>query len=296
MKSIDPALQAHLDGGSTTLALCWRIERRDGVVLGFTEHDLDLEFDGLVHQASTGFSATEINQSLGLAVDNLEADGALSSAAITETDLGSGRYDDADVSIDLVNWSEVSQRTRIATGSLGEVTRSRDAFSAEIRSLSHRLQQRIGRSYQYYCDADLGDARCAVALAGPSFTGTGSIISIAAPRRFLVSGIGGFAENWFSGGRLAFTSGEADGLAFEVRGHQTSTGVEIELWAEPAVTINPGDGFNITAGCDKSFETCKEKFTNGLNFRGFPHIPGNDHLQSYPNKGEARLDGGSLFK
>ncbi|VAW18130.1 Gene Transfer Agent FAD/FMN-containing dehydrogenase [hydrothermal vent metagenome] len=296
MKSLVPALQAHLDGGATTLALCWRIERRDGVVLGFTEHDLDLEFDGVTHKAATGFSATEISQSLGLAVDNLEAAGALSSAAITETDLASGRYDDADVRIELVNWTDVGQRALIATGSLGDVTRTRDAFTAEIRSLAHRLQQRIGRAFQYYCDADLGDSRCAVAIAGPSYTGTGAVISLVSPRRTLVSGLGAFAAGWFAGGRLEFTSGNANGLAFEVRGHTVPSGVEIELWAEPAVTLGSGDTFTVTAGCDKSFTTCKAKFANGLNFRGFPHIPGNDHLQSYPNSGEARLDGGSLFE
>ena len=40
MKTLLPALQAHLDGGATTLAWCWRIERSDGVVFGFTDHDI----------------------------------------------------------------------------------------------------------------------------------------------------------------------------------------------------------------------------------------------------------------
>ncbi len=263
MKTLSPALQAHLDGGATTLALCWRIERRDGVVLGFTEHDLDLEFDGVAHKAATGFSATEISQSLGLAVDNLDAAGALSSAAITEADLANGRYDDADVGIYLVNWNDISQRALVATGSLGDVTRSRDSFTAEIRSLTHRLQQQLGRSYQYYCDADLGDARCTVALGGPAFTGSGSLISLNSPRRMLVSGLGTFAGGWFAGGRLEFTSGNGSGLAFEVRGHDVLAGVEIELWAEPKVSLNPGDTFTVTAGCDKSSPPARQNSPTG---------------------------------
>lgn len=296
MKSLSTELQAHLDSGATTLALCWRVARKDGVVLGFTEHDVDLDFGGVVYKAATGFSATEIGQTLGLAVDNLEAAGALSSSAITESDLAAGRYDDADVSIHIVNWTDTSQTAILASGSLGEVTRTRDAFTAEIRSLAHRLQQRTGRSYQYYCDADVGDARCTVALGGSTYTGAGSMISLTAPRQLLVSGISAFAEGWFSGGRLQFTSGAADGLAFEVRGHEVASGITIELWSEPTVSLLPSDRFTISAGCDKSFANCKAKFANGLNFHGFPHIPGNDHLQSYPNSGEARLDGGSLFK
>jgi uncharacterized phage protein (TIGR02218 family) len=295
VKTLAPEMQAHLDTGATTLALCWRVARADGVVLGFTEHDLDLDFDGVVHKAATGFSSTEISQSLGLAVDDLEAAGALSSAAITEADLAAGRYDDAAVSIHLVNWADTDQRVLLAAGALGEVRRGRDAFTAEIRSLAHRLQQRTGRTYQYYCDADLGDARCAIALGDPAWTGTGDVISSPGPRRFLVTGLGGFADGWFAGGKLVFTSGAGDGLAFDLRGHTTEGGVALEFWAEPTVTIAPGDTFTVTAGCDKSFATCKAKFANVSNFRGFPHIPGNDVLQSYPNRGEARLDGGSLF-
>lgn len=111
MKTLSPELSAHLASGATTLALCWRVERVDGVVLGFTEHDLDLAFDGVVHRAASGFSSTEISQTLGLSVDNLEAAGALSSEAIAETDLAAGRYDDASVSIHLVNWADPQQRS-----------------------------------------------------------------------------------------------------------------------------------------------------------------------------------------
>ena len=39
-----------LDGDLTTIALCWRIERRDGVTIGLTDHDRDLVIDGLVHR------------------------------------------------------------------------------------------------------------------------------------------------------------------------------------------------------------------------------------------------------
>lgn len=118
---------------------------------------------------------------------------------------------------------------------------------------------------------------------------------MSAPRRILVAGLGTFAQGWFAGGRLSFASGQAEGLAFDLRAHTTSGGVELELWSEPTATIAPGDSFDVTAGCDKSFGTCKAKFANVANFRGFPHIPGNDHLQSYPNRGEPKLDGGSLF-
>ena len=56
----------------------------------------------------------------------------------------------------------------------------------------------------------------------------------------------------------------------------------------------PGDAFSVTAGCDKSFSTCRTKFANHLNFRGFPHLPGADFAYSYAAGGESH-DGGALF-
>lgn len=296
MKSLSPALQAHLDSGTTTMALCWQVVRADAAVLGFTEHDRDIVFDGVTYRAASGFSASQVNQSLGLAVDNLEAAGALSSAAISEADLAAGLYDDAAITIHVVNWADVSQRAVLATGSIGEVRRGRDAFTAEIRSLAHRLGQRTGRAYQYYCDTDLGSPECGVNLASPSYTGAGTVAAGSTARLLVVAGLGGFADGWFTGGKLSFTSGVNNALSFEVRTHKNATTVTIELWAAPGQVPSVGDGLSVTAGCDKTFATCKARFANSINFRGFAHIPGNDVVQSYPNKGEDRLDGGSLFK
>ena len=58
--------------------------------------------------------------------------------------------------------------------------------------------------------------------------------------------------------------------------------------------IAAGDTFDVTAGCDKQFSTCHDKFANVVNFRGFPHIPGNDFVISYPLQGEPGHDGASM--
>lgn len=44
--------------------------------------------------------------------------------------------------------------------------------------------------------------------------------------------------------------------------------------------------------CDKRWETCTGTFANGLNFQGFPDIPGDDFLTAAP-VGGGRHDGGS---
>jgi uncharacterized phage protein (TIGR02218 family) len=57
--------------------------------------------------------------------------------------------------------------------------------------------------------------------------------------------------------------------------------VTVELWQEPAQAPVAGDTFTVAAGCDKQLATCRTKFSNTVNFRGFPHMPGNDFVTSY---------------
>jgi len=297
MKTLAPGLQAHLDTNATTLCNCWKLTRLGGAVLGFTDHDRALGFDGVSFEAITGFEASAIETALGLSVDDLDALGALNSATLNEADLAAGRFDNAAIEIYRVNWTDVSQRVLLRKGNLGEISRRGKEFRAEVRGLAHHLNQPAGRLYQYGCDVDLGSLRCGVDLNASAFKGTGTVLAVPSTdnrRVFTASGLGGFANDWFSRGRLLWSSGANAGLAMEVKLHTLAAGVvSIELWQSMAEVIAAGDAFTLTTGCDKQFATCKEKFSNAINFRGFHLMPGNDWIQSYPRQGEAN-DGGSL--
>jgi len=295
VKTLPTGLQDHLDSGTTTLCWCWRVARADGAVQGFTDHDEPVAFDGVTYEAATGFSASEVQSSLGLAVDNLSAIGALSSDAITEAAIEAGLYDDAEVEIWRVNWSTPAQRVLMRKGNLGQVKRGLLAFEAEARGLAQRLNQPVGRAYGYSCDADLGDGRCTVDLSDAAFHGTGTVTSATDARRFVASGLGAFASGWFSGGKLTWTGGANEGRAMEVKRHAISaSAIGIELWQPMSEGVSVGDTFAVTAGCDKQFATCKAKFANGANFRGYPYMPGNDAVLTYPSRGDA-LDGKSRY-
>ncbi len=293
MKTVSADLQNHLNSGATTLCWCWKIVRNDGLVQGFTDHDTDLAFGGVTYEAAAGFTASEVQSSLGLAVDNLTVVGALNSATINESDLAAGLYDDASIEIWRVNWSAPDQRVLMRKGSLGEVRRGRTGFQAEVRGLAHILNQPVGRAFGYSCDADLGDARCTVNLA--AITGTGTIAAASGNRRFMVSGLESFADGWFTGGKLTFTSGANSGRAMEIKRHGVSSlGVSVELWQAMSDDVAVADAFSVTAGCDKQFSTCKAKFANAANFRGFPYMPGNDAVISVASRNQP-LDGGSRY-
>ena len=269
--------QAHLDGGTTTLAYCWALTRRDGTVLGFTDHDRDIAFEGVTFRADTGLSARALQQTTGLAIDNSEAVGALSAAAVTEADIRAGRYDGAEVVAWVVNWADPAQRLRLFRGTLGEITRAAGAFTAELVGLSEALNRPQGRVYQAPCAAVLGDADCGVDLSDPAYSGTGIVLADEAQKRLRISGLDGFAPGWFQRGRLVVESGEAAGLSGVIKADSVSEGLRnVELWQSLRAEIAPGDEVRLEAGCDKRPETCREKFSNMLNFRGFPSIPGDD--------------------
>ncbi|MEO1205920.1 MAG: DUF2163 domain-containing protein [Pseudomonadota bacterium] len=286
MRVFPPSLAAKLRGRVTTVCWCWRVIRKDGAVLGFTDHDRALMFDGTTFEASSGFTGTEMMASVGLNVDNLEVDGALTSDKLSDADLAGGVFDDARVEIFLVDWQDVDDRVLMRIGSLGEVKRGGGAFTAEVRGLAHYLQQPSGRLYQAMCDADLGDGRCQVDLTNPAYKGTGAVVEVISERTILVSGLGAFAEGWFRQGLVTFTSGAPLGQSMEVKAHGSRDQHSlIDLWAPVRGPLQVDVTLDITAGCDKLHATCRDRFSNAVNFQGFPFMPGNDFIAKVAGSG-----------
>jgi uncharacterized phage protein (TIGR02218 family) len=246
-------------------------------------------------RAGTGITGSEATEQLGLAVQGSDISGALADDELTEADLAAGRYDAAAIEVFIVDWSEPALNVLLMKGALGEVRREGAAFTAELRSLTHRLAEDSGRLYTATCNADLGDARCTIDLTDAAFRGSGTVATLDGAAIFHASGLGDFDDGWFTAGKISFTAGANDGLAVEVKTHRVDAGgVSIELWQQMPEPIAAGDTFVVTAGCDKRFATCRDRFDNTVNFRGFPHIPGNDFVISIPIAGEPGNDGTSL--
>jgi uncharacterized phage protein (TIGR02218 family) len=295
MRQVPADLAAHLAGDITTVCQCWRVTRSDGTVLGFTEHDRDLGFGGLTYRAASGFQASDAETGAGLAAEASEVAGGFSSAAISETDLSAGRYDGARVEVFLVDWQHPERHMLLRVGEIGEVTRAGEAFRAEIRRLTHALDQVKGRIYGHRCDAMLGDARCGVDLDTGGLQAAGEIVAVLDERRLAVSGLDGFAARYFRYGVLTFESGMNAGLFADIDDHRNDGGaVELTLWLPMPLAMAAGDRFTIVAGCDKRFATCRDKFANQLNFRGFPHMPGSDFAYGYAD-GDTVHDGRPLY-
>lgn len=295
MRAMTPDMSAALSGGATTLARCWRLTRRDGRVFGFTDHDCDLAFAGVVFKAATGLDAAQAENAVGFAVGGGDVAGAFIDDGVLESDLERGLYDAASVEIWLVDWSDSARRVLLDVATIGEVRRSEFAFVAEMRSLAHAFDQERGRQFQRGCSADLGDARCGVALNGAAFSTWGVIAVVEACGDLLVDLAEPFESGFFSRGVAQLGANGESGPSLAIKAHdRAGMRHRLTLWAH-AGGAAPQMSVRLFAGCDKSPETCRGKFDNIVNFRGFPHLPGNDVVMAYPKAG-APMDGGSLFR
>lgn len=267
---------------TTTIARAWSVRRRDGLRLGFTDHDAALHFEGLRFRPDSGLSARALMQGTGLAVDNTEAEGALSDDAITERDLMAGRWDGAELRLWEVDWRDVTRRRLVFRGSMGEVTRASGAFRAELRGLTEALNAPQGRAYHPRCSAVLGDGACGLALTAENHRHEIAVESCEEGRLLRFAGFPGFDAGWFEHGLLLMLGGPAEGLKSAVKNDVAQPGGrrEIELWEPLAILPEAGDMARLVVGCDKRAATCRTKFSNFQNFRGFPHLPGEDWLMA----------------
>jgi uncharacterized phage protein (TIGR02218 family) len=279
MKSASTALAAHIAGETTTLATCWKVTRRDGVILGFTDHDQDITFASQLYQASTGYTRSAIHTIGDLSVDNLDIESAINSDTLDADDLRSGLWDGAQIEIFLVNWQDLTQGGIILKrGTIGHVELQDTIFKAELRGMTQALQQQIVELCTPDCRADLGDARCKVDLT--PLTVTGNVTAATNQYGFTDSSRTEAADYW-DGGLVTWTGGANLGRKMEIDTY--STGGVFTLYLPMVAAITVGDTYSLQPGCDKSFATCKNRYNNVNNFRGEPYIPGTDIVYNYPD-------------
>ena len=264
-----------LDGPLTTVAVCWRIERRDGVTIGLTDHDRDLSVDGVVHRAAPGMTPSAVKRSAALDADTMDVSGALTGAAIEEDDLLAGRWDGAAVTLFAIPWSGEDERVELGQGTIGTVDTRDGAFTAELRGPAAALARAVVEETSAECRAELGDRRCRVAMAGRRRFAR----VIAADDRVLTLDAVEPGDNVYGGGLLRWFGGANGGLESAIG---SSSGASVTLWRAPAFAVAAGVRVELIEGCDKSLATCAGRFANAANFRGEPYLPGIDLLTRYP--------------
>ena len=271
----------------TRLATCWRIERTDGTVEGYTSFDQELVVDGLTYEPANGFSTSQLSADVEMSVADVEVLGAIDADGISADNLLAGVYDDAEVEMFVVDWSELTiPKTIVRRGWTGTISQAGPTFTAELRGLGQRIQQPVIDSYSPECRVDLFSPPCGVNRAAFAVNAEvtaltdGSLGSTSDNRVFFADDLVQ-ADEWFDYGELWWTSGANAGRKTEVRAYKLAGG-KIELWEPATLPIAVGDEFTIHAGCDKRRETCRTKFDNVVNMRAEPDVPGNDAMLAYP--------------
>lgn len=279
-RNISAALKAHLESEAATLVICVKLTRLDGTIFGFTGHDRDLTFGSVTYHANDAVTGSALKTQAGAGVDNLQIVGLLRSESISEDDVRAGRYDGATVEMMLVNWSDSSQGTLLLlSGVIGEISVQDGQYTAELRSLSQRLGQNVGDLTSPLCRVKrLGDADCGVNLT--AYTRTATVAAVTDRGDFTVSSVSGSAPaaGYFSYGTVLFTSGANAGIEREIKQHTVPANHRLVLMEPFPFTVAAGDAVTVVAGCDRRLDTCRDRFSNVVNFQGEPHIPGFDRL------------------
>jgi uncharacterized phage protein (TIGR02218 family) len=268
---------AWLTGPVTSSAFGWRLERRDGVTLGFTSHDRDVEIDGLVYRASPGLLPTSVVETSGLDAGGLDVKGALTADALRAKDLRAGKWDGASLDIFLFDWRDPDAGTRpLASGALGSVEFSANSFSADVEGPAARLSMPVAPSTSPTCRARFCDGQCGLNAARFRRRATAMAVDGVAVS---FSGVPLSELPLFEHGELRWLGGENCGLRHAVIG---TNGGALLLSHPPPFAVAPGESVELLQGCDKLLSTCAARFGNVVNFRGEPHLPGNDLLTRFP--------------
>ena len=262
------------DGELTSMALCWRLERCDGAGVALTSHDRALLRDNIMFEPAPGMMPASIVRSLGLEPDSSEVTGALSSDALDDHDLELGRWDSAAVELSAYDWDDgTAPPISLLAGEIGTVSIKDQSFTADLVGAASKLNAPVCPATSAECRAHFGDKDCRVDLAGRSLAGK---VTAADGGSFTLDQS---VDDRFVLGRLRFMSGANCGLSTIIL---AAIGNVIRVRDVPRAAVESGCRVELREGCDKRFATCVSRFDNAVNFRGEPHLPGNDLLTRYP--------------
>ena len=277
-------LATHIESNAISLAYLFKLERSDGLILGFTDHDKTLTVSGVDYKPTDGMTASEVASGVGTGVDNFDVMGVLTDDRITEEDVDAGLWDGAEVYLYVCNSDDLTDGVAVEfRGFIGEIEQGTLAVRFEVRSLAQRLKQVFGWETEKKCSAArLGNAQCKFNLAGNTQDGTP-----ARATKTLASGSGtslvfssdSAPTGHYTHGYVAFTSGANDGLERRIKSHTLVGGTaEIELRTPFPFAVSPGNTATLETGCDHLATTCVAKFRNYNNYHGQNELLGNDKV------------------
>jgi uncharacterized phage protein (TIGR02218 family) len=278
MKSITTTLQNAIIAGR--IATLFTITAKDGTVKRFTDHDVALAIQGTdEYTPSAGVTKFLMKMTANAEVSSQQV--AATIVDMPDDEIVAGKWDGALLEVAVCSWETPSAGKLIVfAGSLGSILWTDEGFLADIQNNMRNLAQNLGSVVTGNCRLELYSSHqpgqigaCLANKAANTVSGTVSYV-LTNKLKFKCNTTGK-ADGWGTAGFVTFTSGPMTGLTCMVKTHKVEAsplGESIELFVPSIATIAVGNTFTFSAGCDHTFDTCKSKFSNGVNFGGFPHI------------------------
>lgn len=258
--------------GVSTLALCVRVVRRDGVALASTTADRAMTIAGTTYRPRPGLAPSALVLST-TASDAMELRGSLSTGGVTREAIEGGAFDRARVTAFFADWTTGAvEGEALVEGLVAGAAHDGARFTLAVETRLADTARPMTERYAPHCRAELGDARCRVDLAART---TQAVVSAVTAAGCTVNGAT-LSDGALGGGQLRVLSGRAAGAEVAVAGN---TGNALTLAG--AVAGLAGARVRLRPGCDKRWATCVGRYANERNFRGEPHVPGDDAMGRY---------------
>jgi uncharacterized phage protein (TIGR02218 family) len=292
---IDNGTNGNLSSPVLTLCRCVLIELTDGQKLGYTNFSRDLVIDGVVFKSRQAFDPTALERKLGIESDNEEMRGAFSDN-ITENLIFSDRFQEAKIITAVVDWRNLPNSLlslpdeQVQVGYIGEITsKSGESYTLEnLTEASIKLRQsrdeKTSPSCRWFFGQNNGDGTGCRKIP-PTYTT--HVASVDDRRVFDVYGDNFANLKW---GKCTFLDGKNKSATYAIYQtiQQSGQRTRIELFTGAADSIAAHDKVILTAGCERTYNACKNDWNNVQNFGGIPSfgnfMKGNDFYLAPPKQ------------
>jgi uncharacterized phage protein (TIGR02218 family) len=261
-----------LTGPTLFLARVVRITRLDGYILRIAEADEAITISAEAFVPLNGCEISAVKHIINGGVGSMEINFAHSAGGTLDTfELNTGFWDGARVQMYLVDrFGGATLGNPLFTGLIDTVTLNPigSGGSFDIRGIAVEAETFI-QTFQPMCRTDLFSSLCSLNAADWDHAGTvGAIVD---RFNFTVAGLAAApADGWFNQGTFVTASGFKAVIA-----NWDLAALKMTTYQPVCVSrLNVGEALTIYPGCDKTGQTCREKFHNKLNFQGEDHFLG----------------------
>lgn len=250
---------------NNNMVTCLRMQMSAGKLLCFTDSDMDVFYENERYRAGGYFTPNSVVSSNELSEDNFSISGIIDGDLITKKAITSGDFSNSYIELFVI---KNNKKNILKTGWIGDISYNDNKFTASINSLSSKTNNLIGKCYSPNCRAEFADRYCKLNKGNYSFSG--EVTALIDSYSFIDSSRNE-PNDYFSQGVLEFISGQNKGKKYNIFSFQRH---QISIDSTTIQEIKIGDSYIVTAGCNKSLHECINKFSNAVNFRGEPYIPG----------------------